>query len=124
MTEQQKKALDMLWNGAKVQDTASALGVHRCTIWRWEKQKDFQREWKRRYKAAEAEMRKAAKRQIRGMLKKRDAKLNMLQSNLDKASARLLLRDVKSSDDPAFKAFNRAYNAWSKELFRGLELPK
>ena len=43
--EKQKAAVKMFWlGGYKIQDVASALGVHRSTLWRW-----YQHEEMRRY---------------------------------------------------------------------------
>lgn len=124
MNDRQKKALDMLWNGARVQETASALGVHRCTIWRWGHRKDFQKEWRRRCKAEEALIRRAARKYARRMFKEHEANLRRLEANLSKASANIQQKGVKSLNDPALKALDRAYNAWAKEAFKGCELWK
>ena len=47
LTEKQKQAVQMIFDGMKIQDIAAALGVHRCTIWRWRRKKEFDREGKR-----------------------------------------------------------------------------
>ncbi len=45
LTDKQRKAVQMLFDGYAVQDAAAALGVHRCTLWRWSQRKEFAREW-------------------------------------------------------------------------------
>ena len=47
LTEQQKKAVAMLHDMDRVMDVAAALGVHRTTIWRWSKKREFRKEWQR-----------------------------------------------------------------------------
>lgn len=44
LTEQQKKAAALFFDGKKVGEVAALVGVHRCTIWRWYGRRDFQRE--------------------------------------------------------------------------------
>ena len=52
LTEKQKEAVRLLCiESMKVQDAAAALGVHRCTIWRWSKERGFSKEWDRQLKA-------------------------------------------------------------------------
>lgn len=51
LTEQQKQAVTMLAiDCKKTYEVAAALGVHRCTIWRWRKKKGFYKEWNRQIK--------------------------------------------------------------------------
>lgn len=59
MTAQQKKAAQMVFEGMKVSQIASELGVHRTTVWRW-----FQRKEVRQYyeRLSERELRKICKR--------------------------------------------------------------
>ena len=44
LTDQQKEAARLLFDCHKVGETAAMIGVHRCTIWRWCKRPDFQKE--------------------------------------------------------------------------------
>jgi IS30 family transposase len=57
LSDLQKIAARGFFEGKSVQQIAAECGVHRCTIWRWRKRKDFQREinrvhdlWVREYK--------------------------------------------------------------------------
>ena len=44
LTEQQKKAADLYFEHPRYSELAALVGVDRCTIWRWMKREDFQRE--------------------------------------------------------------------------------
>ena len=91
LTEKQKKAVAMLYEGEKVQDTAQALGVHRTTIWRWECMRDFRREWKRidrnlrrKYERREIKRRAAEEAYWDQRLKKAEQKLQEISSKITK----------------------------------------
>ena len=47
LTDAQKKAAKMINDGERVGEVAQAVGVHRVTLWRWRKTKEFKRELKR-----------------------------------------------------------------------------
>ena len=47
LTEQQKKAADLYFEHPRYSELAALVGVDRCTIWRWMKREDFQRELER-----------------------------------------------------------------------------
>lgn len=59
MTSQQKKAVQMYFDGMSVPQIASELGFHRTTVWRW-----FQRPAVQQYyeRLSEREIRKICKR--------------------------------------------------------------
>ena len=61
MTSKQKKAAYMYFNGKRMHEIASELGVHRTTVWRW-----FQRPNVQQYYAriSESECRKILKRKL------------------------------------------------------------
>ena len=91
LTDKQKKAVAMLYDGEKVQDTAQALGVHRTTIWRWECMRDFRREWRRidrnlrrKYERREAKRRAAEDAYWDQRLKEAEQKLQEISSKITK----------------------------------------
>lgn len=91
LTEKQKKAVSMLYEGERVQDTAQALGVHRTTIWRWENTRDFRREWKRidrnmrrKYERRDAKRRAAEDEYWSQKLKEAEQKLQEISSKITK----------------------------------------
>lgn len=43
MGEKQKQAVRLLFEGERVGDIASAVGVHRSTLWRWFRRPEMQR---------------------------------------------------------------------------------
>ena len=114
LTERQKKAVAMLYDGEKVQDTAQALGVHRTTIWRWECTRDFRREWNR------------IDRNLRRKYERRDAmreaqeetfweeKLKIAEQKLHEESAKITKRPGK--------AWYKAWNEYEKAMCRGRTL--
>lgn len=44
LTDQQRKAAQLMFDGARIGDIAAQIGVHRATLWRWRQQRSFQRE--------------------------------------------------------------------------------
>lgn len=58
LTDKQRQAVQLLFDGMKVQDAAATLGVNRCTLWRWSRKKEFAREWSRIQKAYIRDLRK------------------------------------------------------------------
>ena len=44
LTDQQKQLAQLYFDGHSVNEAAAIFGVHRCTIWRWSKHPDFQKE--------------------------------------------------------------------------------
>lgn len=43
ISEKQKQAVRMLFEGERVGDIAAAVGVHRSTLWRWFRRPEMQR---------------------------------------------------------------------------------
>lgn len=110
MTEQQKQAARLLWEGERVGDIAQAVGVHRCTVWRWEQKRGFWREFKRidrnyRRKWARREAKEEAEREKR---------LKILEENMHKEA-------VKINGKPT-KAFYKACDEYEKALLGGYSL--
>ena len=114
LTEKQKKAVAMLYEGEKVQDTAQALGVHRSTIWRWECRRDFRREWnridrnlRRKYERREAKRRAEEEALWEQKRKKAEQKLHEISS--------------KITEKPG-KDFYKAWNEYERAVCRGRTL--
>ena len=112
LTEQQKKAVSMLWNGGKVQDVAAALGVHRCTIWRWKKKKAFWKEWDRLHRIRHKEMLRRYKQSDEYKQFKRDQynakrRANRLEKKVKEAADR-----IKGGNT---KEFDRLWEKWKRE---------
>lgn len=110
LTEQQKQAARLLWEGERIGDIAQAIGVHRSTVWRWEQKRGFWREykridrnWARRYayrrKKEEAE---------------REKRLQELEENMHKEAAKITGKPTKS--------FYKACDEYEKALFGGFSL--
>ena len=110
LTEQQKQAARLLWEGERVGDIAKAVGVHRSTVWRWEQKRGFWREFKRidrnwarrfayRRKKEEAE---------------REKRIKELEENMHKEAAKITGKPTKS--------FYKACDEYEKALFGGYSL--
>ena len=108
LTEKQKQACKMLCiDGMKVQDTAAALGVHRCTIWRWSRKKEFAKEWKRLLREYIREQRKASG--YYEQQRAHRARIRQLQRKAEEES-----RKIRNGYS---RAFDRAWKAYTAELF-------
>lgn len=111
MNDQQKKALDMLWAGRKVQDTASALGVHRCTIWRWCQRKDFQKEWRRLERNERRKVRRHEEKWWREQEEYWAKKIAECEENLQK--------EAKKINKKPSSRFDKAWDEYEKALCWG-----
>lgn len=114
LTEKQKRAVAMLYEGKKVQDTAQALGVHRTTIWRWECTRDFRREWKR------------IDRNLRRKYERREAKRAAQEAaywdqRREEAERRLNEESAKITTRPG-KAWYTAWSEYERAVCRGRTL--
>lgn len=65
LTDQQKTAVKLLINGARVSEVAAALDVHRTTLWRWFQNPKLRRYAKRYY---DREIQKILKKPIKDPL--------------------------------------------------------
>ena len=114
LTENQKRAVAMLYGGARVQDTAKALGVHRTTIWRWENTRDFRKEWKRID-------RNTRRRFERWTAKKEAERAAYWDQRRIETEQRLQELTQKIRTRPG-KAWYKAWNDYEKALCRGKTL--
>lgn len=114
LTEKQNKAVTLLYEGETVQDTAQALGVHRSTIWRWSKTRDFRREIKR-----------LERNRTRRLERKRAKWDYEFEKRLDKcmneAEEKLYETIGKSGENPG-KRGDKAWNEYKNTLFQGMTL--
>ena len=110
LTDQQKKAVQMLFYGERVTETAAALGVHRSTIWRWSNTRAFKKEWQR----LNHNFRRRIKRHIEKLDAEREALLLQAEKRLQKEAENITGRPTK--------AFDNAWNAYTNALFNGLSL--
>ena len=120
LTEKQKLALDILWNGGQVQEAAHAVGVHRCTIWRWECRKDFQSEWRRRSHYVRKELMRRMRRSRERQKEARRFTLESLEADLHTIGSCV----QKNPSAHNRKALDRAYKAWTDALFDSKHLEK
>lgn len=114
LTEKQKQAVAMLYNGELIKDTAQALGVHRTTIWRWECRRDFRREWQR--------IDRNLRRKYERMDAKREAQeAEYWEKRVQEAEQKLHEESAKITKKPG-KAWYRAWNEYEKAMCRGRTL--
>ena len=111
LTEQQKKAVQMTYDCIPVQDIAAALGVHRSTIWRWKKMREFGAEW---HRIDRNSRRRLARRQA-----KWDAQEEAYWEEEQKKWEKTLDEEGKKITKKPGKAWNKAYNNFWKAQFRG-----
>ena len=117
LTEKRKKAAQMLFDGMSVSATASALCVHRSTVYRWTHTKDFRKEWNRLTRNAKRRTETALNRMITRMEQERElyeAKIKGLEATMKKEA------ELCSSGHT--KAFDRAFAAWERAVFDGLSM--
>ena len=111
LTDKQKEAVRLLYlESMNVQDVAARVGVHRTTVWRWSKTKDFKREWQ---KVRNAHIRQWRKEM--GFSKPSrswSAELHRLEKKAEEEAGKI--RDGNT------KAFDAAWNAYSKHLLSGI----
>lgn len=114
LTENQKKAVAMLYEYDPVNEVAAACGVHRTTIWRWTQLRGFRKEWRRiDYNWQRKFTRMEVKRQMQ-----EDAYWEEKQR---KAKAKLDDLTAKITTKPG-KEWYKAYDEYTKTLLRGKSL--
>ena len=110
LTERQKKAVEMLYSGESVQETAQALGVHRSTLWRWRKKRDFRREWSR------------IDRNWRRRLERARVRREIEFEKRWEQSVREADEELHRSGNAPGKELDMAWEAYKKVLFNGMSL--
>ena len=104
LTEQQKKAVSMLYECYPINEIAAALGVHRTTVWRWSNLRGFKREWKRLYYNEE---RRIMRREIKREEEERkywEQRQREAKQKLDEENAK-----IKTKPGPAWYKANKEY---------------
>lgn len=114
LTEQQKKAVAMLYAGEKVCDTAKTLGVHRATVWRWECMRGFQREWNRIDRNLRRRNARREEKRIAEESAYWDQKLREAEQKLQEESAKITEKPDKE--------WYKAWNEYEKAACRGMTL--
>lgn len=118
LTEKQKQAVAMLYELTPVKDVAAAMGVHRTTIWRWSKTRDFRKEWQR---IDRNERRRLERWRIKRDVewhRERDRRMAEAEAKLDEK-----LREIEGKTGKSHqKAVNSAWNSYVNALFDGRSL--
>lgn len=115
LTEKQKMAVNMLYEMTPVKDVAAAAGVHRTTIWRWSKKREFRKEWQRIDRNAR---RRLERWQIKWDIEQH-RKREILAAEAD-AALEEKLREIESKPGKNHqKAINSAMNSYANLLFHG-----
>lgn len=113
LTEQQKKAAQMLCDGWSIPETAEAVGVHRVTVWRWTKRRDFRRERRRINHNSQRRAKRALARAERERLAKWQPAIEKAEKDLEKAG--------KSIHKGYTPALNHAWNELKTASMQGVE---
>ena len=113
LTEQQKKAARMLCDGWSIPETAAEVGVHRVTVWRWTKRRDFRRERRRINHNWQRRIKRALARAERERAAKYEAGIEKAEKDLQKAG-----KNVHKGYTPAL---NHAWNELKKAALPGVE---
>jgi len=117
LTDQQRQAVQLMFDGEKVIDIAAAVGVHRCTIWRWYQRKDFRRELAKTHDKWVRDKRRETLREIRNSPEHKRAlaarrRLPNVERQLEEAG--------RSHNMKAYRAAAAAYDKCiSEAFFRG-----
>jgi len=112
LTDRQKQAARMIFEGVKIGDIAAALGVNRSTIWRWENRKDFQREMDRVHDKWLREYRREINRQIHSSpeYQRQQRRKYAARKRLKRIAAKLDKVNNEQDYKKLYKQFDRAYN--------------
>ena len=110
MTDQQKLVVQLIFDGVKINDIASRMGVHRSTIWRWSRRPDFKKEYNRLYAGWKSDIRKTIRSRFHtpeSRAAKR--KLKKLETAIEEAGSRGDMAELNRLSREYDKAFNAAY---------------
>ena len=118
LTEQQKQAAKILFETGRVGETAAQVGIHRVTLWRWWKRRDFQREldrvhdkWQRDYRRARLKEIHSSPEYKREQADKRKAKrrLKYIEEKLSVAGNSGNMKEYYRLAKEYDRTFNQAY---------------
>lgn len=114
LTDQQKMAVQMVYDYEPVKDIAAALGVHRTTIWRWQQRREFWHEWHR------------IDRNNRRRFERREAKRRAQEEEYWAAEEEKCRKKLEEESQKVIKrpgkAWYSAYNNYMKACLHGRSL--
>lgn len=114
LTEKQKQAVKMVYDNDPIGEIAAALGVHRTTIWRWQRKREFRKEWHRLD-------RNARRRIVRREAKLRAAEDAYWSDAIRKAKDKLDRETAKIKTKPG-NAWYKAHEEYQTALLHGRTL--
>ena len=117
LTEKQKQAARMLGDGKRVTYVANTLRVHRSTIWRWSKNKDFHRECKR----VERNVRRRLRRAFKIIDAVEDAYWAKKQAECKKKLYEEAQKMTGKPSKTREKVLEKAWEEYKKALFYGMK---
>ena len=109
LTEQQKQAVKLLFEGLTVRETASALGMHRSTVYRWMSRKSLQKEWKR-------EWRRLATAFLHDIREETGYYERLRQYHVSVRKYKRRLDKAAENGTPA--EVDKAYDEWKEQVFK------
>ena len=129
LTENQKQAAQMLINrryldsAEQMKSIAETVGVHRCTLWRWTKKKEFRAEL-RRLRRIQEKRRARRRRKIKAELESQwDAALSEWEARVESCAEKVRKRTELCGNCPdkeLLDAQKALKNALAADPFRGL----
>lgn len=128
LTDQQKEAARLIFETGKVGETAAAVGVHRTTLWRWWKRRDFQREIDRVHDKWVRDKRRETMREWHNSpeYRKQQAarrRLSRLEKRLEEAGNSGDMRAYRQATAAYDKCFNEAYGGALRAFDRYFSSP-
>ncbi len=128
LTEQQKLAAKLLFEGHKEYVVADKVGVHRCTIWRWYKRRDFRDEIKKIQNQWMRELRRKRREEWRNsdQYKRQQAakrRLAALEKAISAAGNSGNMAALARATNEYNQAFNMAFFG-GRDPFRGVRTPR
>ena len=114
LTDQQRQAAQLIFDGHRIGHIAAQIGVHRTTIWRWYKRKDFQKEIDRIHDRFIKDTRRRIKKQIRESPEhKRELaarrRLPLMERKLEEAGESGNMKAYRKAVSAYDKCFNEAF---------------
>ena len=114
LSEAQKQAARLMFEGNRIGATAAQVGVHRATLWRWNKRADFRKELDRLHAQWIRDYRRKIMREIRETPEYKRAiaarrRLPKLRKMLEEAGNSGNMREYARISAAYDKAFSNAY---------------